>query len=247
MNEIIGSKIERVLEIGSTNNYAATQLLTKRLPEGVVYVADSQVDGRGQTSNIWESEANKNLTFSILLYPDFLEIIRQFEISKAISLGVTDFLKDMTNHVSIKWPNDIYIRKGKVAGILIENSIRINKISSSIVGIGLNINQLTFTSNAPNPVSLCQITGKVYDLEESLSQLCLKIDARYHQLRNGEFRKIDENYTEMLYQRGIWSHYSAEDVDFDGQILGVDQIGRLIIETRSGKINKYDFKEVIFK
>lgn len=247
MNEIIGSCIERIHELGSTNNYAATQLLTKRLPEGVVFVADSQVDGRGQASGKWESEPNKNLTFSILLYPDFLEIKRQFEISKAISLGVADFLRDRTDQVSIKWPNDVYIGKGKVAGILIENSIRNNKISSCIVGIGLNINQQVFTSNAPNPVSLRQITHKIYNLEESLSDLCLKLDARYHQLRNAEFGQIDEDYSQMLYQCGCWSSYSDENGDFEGRILGVDQIGQLMIETRTGKINKYQFKEVVFK
>jgi BirA family biotin operon repressor/biotin-[acetyl-CoA-carboxylase] ligase len=239
--------MERIHELGSTNNYAATQLLTKSLPEGFVFVADSQVGGRGQASTVWESEPNKNLTFSILLYPEFLEIRRQFELSKAVSLGVADFLREKTDHVTIKWPNDIYIGKGKVAGILIENSIRIDKISSCIVGIGLNINQRLFASNAPNPVSLSQITGKVYDLKELLDHLCLKIDARYRQLRNRDFRQIDEEYTEVLFQRCCWSSYSDENDVFEGKILGVDNIGRLMIETRAGKINKYHFKEVIFK
>jgi len=246
MNKIIGSYIERIHETGSTNNYAAKLLLTKSPPEGAIFVADSQVDGRGQASSKWESEPNKNLTFSILLYPDFIEISRQFEVSKAISMGVVDFLKEQVDDVAIKWPNDIYIGKKKVAGILIENSVRSAKISSCIVGIGLNINQQVFTGNSPNPVSLSQITGRNYNLETSLSDLCLKIDARYRQLSNGEFRQIDENYTQMLYQLGLWSHYSDENGDFEGQILGVDQIGQLLIETRSGKINKYQFKEVVF-
>jgi len=247
MNQIIGSYVERITEIGSTNNYAALQLLTKRLPEGIVFVADSQVDGRGQTSNKWESEPNKNLTFSILLFPDFIEISNQFEISKIISLGVSDFLKELTNEVSIKWPNDLYIGKGKVAGILIENSVRSNKISSCIVGIGLNVNQQIFPSNLPNPVSVSQKTDEIYPLDTALSRLCLKIDSRYHQLRNGEFSRIDKDYTEMLYQLRTWSQYSDETGDFEGQIVGVDQIGRLLIETRKGKTNRYHFKEVVFK
>jgi BirA family transcriptional regulator, biotin operon repressor / biotin---[acetyl-CoA-carboxylase] ligase len=247
MNEIIGSFTIRIHETDSTNNYAAKQLLTKSLPEGVIFIAESQIDGRGQASNKWESEPFKNLTFSILLYPCFIEIIRQFEISKVISLGVTDFLKELTDHVSIKWPNDIYIGNGKVAGILIENSIKIDKISSCIVGIGLNINQLKFSGDARNPVSLSQITEKVYDLEESLSGLCHRIDARYRQLRNGEFRQIDEDYVEMLYRKGCWSRFSDKTGDFEGRIVGVDQIGQLQIETRSGKINEYQFKEVIFR
>ncbi len=244
---MIGTTIQRLPETDSTNNYAANQLLTKRLPEGIVFVADSQIDGRGQAHNKWESEPGKNLTFSILLYPDFLEVSRQFEISKAISLGVADYLKALTPGVSIKWPNDIYLYDRKVAGILIENSIRINKISSAIVGIGLNINQQQFTSDAPNPVSLSQITGTVYPLAEVLSDLCLKIDTRYLQLCSGEFRQIDEDYTKILYRRTIWSSYADENGDFEGKLLGVDHIGRLRIETKSGKINKYQFKEVAFK
>ncbi len=244
---MIGSIVHRIHETDSTNNYAANQLLTKRLPEGVVFIADSQIVGRGQASSSWESEPNKNLTFSILLYPDFLAISRQFELSKAISLGVADFLNGQTQRVSIKWPNDIYLENRKVAGILIENSIRINKISSSIIGIGLNINQQMFLSDAPNPVSLSQMTGKTYNLNESLSDLCLKINIRYSQLFNGEFNRIDQDYTQMLFRRGTWSLYSDENGDFEGKILGVDSIGRLRIETKSGKINNYQFKEVSFR
>ena len=247
MNEMIGSAIERIHATDSTNNYAATQLLTKRPSEGTVFVASSQIDGRGQSSNKWESEPYKNLTFSILLYPRFLEIIKQFEISKAISLGVTDYLKELADQVSIKWPNDIYIGNRKIAGILIENSVSGNKISSCIVGIGLNINQLVFIGNAPNPVSLTQITGHVYDLDEALSNLCRKIDARYQQLLNGKFGQIDEDYIDVLFRRDIWSPYADETGDFEGRILGVDQIGQLRMETRSGKVRKYQFKEVTFK
>ena len=243
---MIGINVHYITETDSSNNYAAKQLLTKRLPEGSVFIAYSQIDGRGQASNKWESEPNKNLTFSIIVYPEFLEISRQFELSKTISLGVSDFLKELTDKVAIKWPNDIYLGNRKVAGILIENSIRVNKISTCIVGIGLNINQQVFVSDAPNPVSLSQVTGKVYDLEDSLDRLCLKIDARYMRLMGGAFSEIDEDYAGILYQLGIWAPYSDENGDFDGRILGVDQIGRLRIETRSGKVNKYQFKEVAF-
>ena len=115
------------------------------------------------------------------------------------------------------------------------------------MGIGLNINQKEFKSEAPNPVSLSQVTGRVFNLEEALSDLCLKIDTRYSQLRNGAFRQIDEDYTAMLYQFGSWSQYSDENGDFEGRILGIDLIGRLLIEIRNGNINKYHFKEVVFK
>ena len=244
---MIGSTIFRITQTDSTNNYAANQLLTKRLTEGIVYVADSQIDGRGQASGKWESEPGMNLTFSIVLFPDFLEISRQFELSKAISLGVTDYLTALIPDVTIKWPNDIYLEDRKIAGILIENSVRIRTISSCIVGIGLNINQQLFTSGAPNPVSLSQITEKVYNLEDELSNLCRYIDVRYQQLCSGKFREIDDDYTKMLYKRDIWSHYSDENGDFEGKLLGVDLSGQLRIETKSGKVNKYQFKEVAFR
>ncbi len=244
---MIGLIVHRIIETNSTNNYAVTEMLTKRLSEGTVIVADSQIDGKGQGTNKWESEPGKNLTFSIVLYPDFLEVSRQFKLSKAISLGVADFLSRFTDGVTIKWPNDIYIGNRKVAGILIENSIRLNKISTCIAGIGLNVNQQVFVSDAPNPVSLSQITGKDYDLRDILTGVCLNIDARYQMLLSGAFSQSDEDYAGALYLQGIWATYSDEKGEFEGRILGVDQIGRLQIETGSGKVNCYHFKEVEFR
>jgi BirA family biotin operon repressor/biotin-[acetyl-CoA-carboxylase] ligase len=247
MKRIIGSTIQQISSIDSTNNYAAAQLLTKSLPEGFVVVANSQNVGRGQGQNAWESEPGKNLTFSVVLYPEFLEISKQFGLSKVISLGVLDFLLLLDVKASVKWPNDIYLGDKKVAGILIENSIRESKISSAIVGIGLNINQQIFTSNAPNPVSLSQYTDKTYSLEETLNQLCACLDDRYQQLIQKDFGSIDNDYLTNLYRFGLWSDYSDQEGDFEGRILGVDKIGQLEIEKRSGEIMKYQFKEVVFK
>jgi len=247
MKRIIGSTIDSISTIDSTNNYAAAQLLTKSLSEGFVVVATSQNVGRGQGQNQWESESGKNLTFSIVLYPEFLEIRKQFELSKIIALGLLDFLLSLGIKASVKWPNDIYLGDKKVAGILIENSIRGSKISSAIVGIGLNVNQQIFISNAPNPVSLSQYTGLIYPLEEALNQLCSFIDVRYFQLIQKNFDLIDQDYMTNLYRCDIWASYSDQDGDFEGRILGVDEIGQLEIEKRNGEIVKYQFKEVIFK
>ena len=187
------------------------------------------------------------MTFSIVLYPDFLEIAKQFEISKAVSLGITDFLNGKVGHVSIKWPNDIYFGTRKIGGILIENSVRINKISSCIVGIGLNINQKVFITDAPNPVSLNQITGLDYDLETVIIDLCHKIDNRYNQLISRKFKLIDDDYAALLYQSAQWANYKDDAGDFKGRIVGVDRYGRLRIETEGGTIRKYQFKEVEFQ
>mgnify|MGYP001210808476 CR=1 FL=1 len=242
----IGSSVERLTEIDSTNNYAAKQLLTNRLPEGAVFVTDCQTVGRGQVNNYWESEPGQNLTFSFVCYPEYLRIDRQFEISKAVSLGVKNFLSRYVAGVSIKWPNDIYIGDKKVAGILIENAIRNGKLSNCIVGIGLNINQLAFVSDAPNPISLRQATGICYDLQEMLALLLAEIDQWYQLLKHGNQMAIDEAYTDSLYRLGQRANYKDEQGPFTGRISGVDAIGRLCIETESGKSMIFHFKEVAF-
>jgi BirA family biotin operon repressor/biotin-[acetyl-CoA-carboxylase] ligase len=247
MTSKIGNCTERIDQVESTNNYASMLLLTKRPPEGTVIVANSQTGGRGQGTNKWESEPNRNLTLSIILYPEFVEVTKQFEISKAISLGVADFLLDFTRGVSIKWPNDIYIGNGKAAGILMEYSILRGKISYCIVGIGLNVNQEKFVSDAPNPVSLSQVTGMTYNLEECLIRLFEKLNDRYNQLANRGGGKIDREYEQLLYQKDKWALYSTKGEDFEGRILGVDKNGLLKIETRQQTVLKFDYKEVSFK
>ena len=244
---MIGSTIVHLDSIDSTNNYAAKELLTKSLNEGTVFVAACQRSGRGQGKSMWESAKDLNLTFSIVLYPKRVEVVRQFSISKAISLGVTDFLSQQVGGVSIKWPNDIYVNDKKIAGILIETAISAGKFTRAIVGIGLNINQEIFVSDAPNPVSLKNLTGKDYDLSEMLNSLCGKLDRRYLQLIRGETAVMNYDYEQLLYRRQIWAKYRADSTDFEGMITGVDFDGCLMIETREGIIRRFQFKEVIFR
>ena len=215
-------------------------------PREPIIVAKKQSRGRGQSTNKWESEGGKNLTFSVILYPTFISVSRQFEISKAISLGVADFLSKYVDKISIKWPNDFYIDKNKIAGILMEYSIQKNLISSCIIGIGLNINQQNFFSNAPNPVSLTQLTGKTYPLEACLSELLENLNLRYQQLIDNDFVKIDKEYEELLFQKDILASYSAKGNVFKGKIIGVDEYGFLMIEDSDKQILKFDYKEVSF-
>ena len=161
-------KIIRLVETDSTNNYLREQSAKARLPEGSLVIADFQTAGKGQVGNSWESEAGKNLMFSILLYPDFLPANRQFLISQIASLSVKETLEKYTDSVTVKWPNDIYWKDRKICGMLIENDLSGQHLYCSVVGIGLNINQEIFRSDAPNPVSLTQITGKTYDREDVL-------------------------------------------------------------------------------
>ncbi len=243
---MIGSTIVHLDTVDSTNNYAARELLTKSLNEGTVFVATCQKSGRGQRQSAWESASGLNLTFSIVLYPRNIEIKNQFMISKSISLGVLDFLSDYISGLSVKWPNDIYAGDKKMAGILIETTISAGKFSRAIVGIGLNINQEIFLSDAPNPVSLKNMTGQTYDLPIMLEHLCSKLDNRYIQLINGYSVVINRDYERLLYRCGQWAGYVADGVFFEGCITGVDSEGQLVMETRPAGKKSFQFKEVQF-
>jgi len=243
---MIGSTIIHLNRVDSSNNYAAKELLTKSLKEGTLFVAACQESGRGQGKSSWESAAGLNLTFSIVLYPAQLEIARQFSLSQAISLGVADFLLQFVQGVSVKWPNDIYVNNKKIAGILIETAISGGKFSNAIIGIGLNVNQELFVSDAPNPVSLRNMTGENYDLTRMLNLLCDALDKRYHSLITGNQCTIRSDYEQLLYRKGIWANYRDEKSDFEGMIVGVEVDGKLLIETRDGDTRGFYFKEVVF-
>ena len=168
---IIGSKLIFLKNLPSTNTYAASLVKEKEVSEGTIIYTNYQSAGRGQGWNKWESEENKNLLISIILFPSMIKPAEQFLLSMAVSLGICDFLDLYTTTISIKWPNDIYVNNDKIAGILIENSIMGDLIEHTIAGIGININQSKFLSDAPNPVSLTNLTGGQFDLSQCLSQL----------------------------------------------------------------------------
>ena len=243
---MIGSTIVNLDTVDSTNNYAAKELLTKSLNEGTLFMAACQQSGRGQGSSAWESEWGLNLTFSIVLYPRRLALASQFLLSKAIALGVADFLTDLTSDVTVKWPNDIYVGDKKIAGILIETAVSAGKFSHAIIGIGLNVNQGTFVSDAPNPVSLKNLTGENYDLQEVLSQLCHKLDRRYFQLIGRDTNTINSDYEKSLYRRMVWAKFERDSIIFDGMITGVDSDGSLLITDNKGESVGFQFKEVTF-
>jgi BirA family biotin operon repressor/biotin-[acetyl-CoA-carboxylase] ligase len=164
----------------------------------------------------------------------------------AISLGICDFLRRVIPDCSVKWPNDIYINNDKIAGILIESAIIDDKFEYSIAGIGLNINQEKFISQAPNPVSLKMITGNTFDLPDSLARLAEDLDKRYKQLISGDNMKIRKDYESMLYRINRWSEFRDINGIFTGRILTIGDYGSLKIETSGGKIREYSFKEVEF-
>ncbi|MBK7133315.1 MAG: biotin--[acetyl-CoA-carboxylase] ligase [Bacteroidales bacterium] len=243
---IIGSELIFKANLPSTNTYASQILRTKNSKEGTVIYTNYQSAGRGYAGNGWESEDGKNLLFSILLYPTVVNPADQFIISMAISLGICDFLESHIPVCRVKWPNDIYVNNDKIAGILIENTIMGNMLEDSVAGIGLNLNQVKFLSDAPNPVSLKMITGKEYDLNDSLLRLATYLDKRYKQVLSEKFTQLREEYTSKLFRLNEWASYRDGTGVFTGRIISVSENGRLHVETKPGSINEYSFKEVEF-
>ncbi len=232
--------------INSTNSYAKTLILSKKCDDRTVIVAETQTKGRGQHTNIWESEAGKNLTFSIVFFPECITASDQFYLSRAIALGVSDYLVCSVGEVSIKWPNDIYVGDKKIAGILIENTIVGPYIAYTICGIGININQEVFYSDAPNPISLKQITGIEYKLNEELEKLTRSIEKRYQQLEKGDFNRLDSDYMNYLYRKTGFHLFSEEGQFFKARIAEITDIGQMVLEKENGERKTYCFKEVSY-
>ena len=233
-------------EVDSTNNYANHLILSEAAEEGTVVLAHYQKKGRGQVGNQWESEAGKNLLLSVILYPQFLMAEQQFFISKVVSLALYDCLKKEVGEVAIKWPNDLYIGGKKIGGILIENAIKGRFLLHSVAGIGLNLNQERFLSNAPNPVSLKQLTGKTYDIENIAEIFTEQLFFWYDKLKRGNFEEISADYFAHLFRIGKWSLFRKNDLQFEARITGVGEYGQLLLEDRQGEITSYMFKEVEF-
>lgn len=243
---IIGSKLFFFEKLTSTNNHAAHLLKYNDLPDGTIIHTNYQSSGRGQTGNRWESEDGKNLLISIILLPSKIKPADQFLISMTVSLGICDFLMRYIPVCKIKWPNDIYVNNDKIAGILIENSLMDDHIENTIAGIGLNINQKKFISDAPNPVSLNLLTGMTYELSICLKQLASDLDKRYKQLLSESFRGIKDEYVSKLHRLNEWCNYRDINGLYPGRIKSVTDYGRLQIEKRAGSISEYSFKEVDF-
>lgn len=249
MAEIIGNTLIKLKQVDSTNNYATAHMTINNWDEGTVVIADEQMQGRGQMNNVWESEPGSNILMSIVLYPVFLPVQYQFLLSKIVTIGLLEVLSEKVDDVKIKWPNDLYIGEKKVAGILIENSIMGHTLSSSVIGVGLNVNQLEFASNAPNPVSLRNILGNKIRLEEIRSALFSAIDFWYKKLKTGEIKdiqEIDATFEKHLYRKNISALYKDNTGIYSGVIKGVNEIGQLLIQPESGELRHYHFKEVEF-
>lgn len=233
-----------IRETDSTNSYLQTLCNEQRVENLTTVVADFQTSGRGQRGNSWESDPGKNLLFSFVLYPEFLEARRQFLLSQIISLAIKEELDSYTPDISVKWPNDIYWKENKICGMLIENDLMGRYINRSIAGIGININQESFVSPAPNPISLQQITGKQYSIFEILGNIMLRIHSYYDLLCKDNTELITNRYENALFRKEGFHRYKNADGEFLARIICVEPDGRLILEDETQRERGYMFKEV---
>lgn len=234
-----------VKQTHSTNSLMWEKLENENLPEGFVIYTDFQQAGKGQHGNSWESAPNENLLFSLLLYPRHITIDRHFILSQIVSVAIKTELDKYTKDISIKWPNDIYWQEKKIAGILIENAIQNANIVTSVLGIGLNVNQTTFLSDAPNPISLVQITGQTHDAKSLLDAICDNIISLYNDRKN--YPSLKECYFQSLYRKeGFHSFETAEGYQFEAKIDTIHQDGQLVLLIKGGYKKSFYFKEVRF-
>lgn len=242
-NSLLGDIVIELTEIDSTNNYAMRLINEGMADHGLTITANMQTAGRGQLGNTWVSEESKNLLMSVVLDTEHLAIEKQFYLNAMTALAISDLLmKNMAvKDVSIKWPNDIYTANKKISGILIENSIRGNSWTNSIIGIGLNVNQEKF-QDLNRATSLLVATGKSYKLNVVLKAL-LKYLNQYYQLLHSNEKELFLLYNRMLYNIGKPIYYVKKHENYQGIIRGVNEMGKLQIEV-NGKIKEYQHKEI---
>lgn len=244
INTLFTGQELHVLEVvDSTNNYAAMLLNTTNLAEGAVIMAHEQEGGRGQRGSKWHSQKGENLTISIVYRPGFLSPKDQFLLSRITAISVMETLETFGTKAEIKWPNDILAGGKKIAGILIENSFSGEKIKSSVIGIGLNVNQLEFPDEI-NATSLRQFTGEKMDLRLVLSTLCSHLEKWYLKLREGQHVLIKKHYHNHLFRLGIPTEFKVEDEVIKGMITGTGDDGKLEVLFSDGQKKQFDLKEI---
>jgi BirA family biotin operon repressor/biotin-[acetyl-CoA-carboxylase] ligase len=242
-------EIIHLTTVDSTNKYAQEFVATSPIKNGLVIWADEQTAGKGYGENRWESEKGKNLTFTLVIQPVYIAPSAQFLITKIVSLALLAVIERITNRndIRIKWPNDLYIRNKKLAGILIQSTIKGENIDFSMIGIGLNVNQKNFSSILPNPVSLIQITRQPLDREKLLNELLDSFRNEYLNSGSPHFQEtIASRYMEKMYLFNEWAKFKAKDQLFKGKITAIGPFGHLIITLENGEEKQFGFKEVEF-
>jgi BirA family biotin operon repressor/biotin-[acetyl-CoA-carboxylase] ligase len=212
---------------------ATEALKSARIIEGFAFRAGVQTRGKGQRGRVWSSLPNQNLLVSYVYFPVFLKTDEQFALIKAVSLAVKDLLdKYLMDKAKIKWPNDIYINNLKIAGILIESTMKGSFMGSSVIGIGLNVNQSEFVG-VDNVTSVVLETGRGCNLEMFFEELSFHLEQRYLQLKKNH-KSLDAAYKKALYRIGEKSNYEVNGIVQEFTLMGVDELGQLLLKDEKG-------------
>ncbi len=238
-------KIIKLKNIDSTNNYAANLLVNKNLVDETLIYTDYQKKGKGLGQNKWYSEKKKNILASLIVFSE-IEVEQHFQLNMVISLSICEYLQNKGVSAKIKWPNDIYVKDDKIAGILVENRLYGDKINSSVIGIGLNLNQTDFPSKILNPVSLKTINNQEYNIENEIVELFTLISQKIESLQKGSNTSIKSSYLNKLYRYDEWSYFKKDNLTFEAKIIDVKNDGYIVLVDKKGNQTDYYFKEVEF-
>lgn len=241
----MGKQWIKLGSVSSTNSYISSLLAQRKDRESLLVMADYQEAGRGQGSHSWHSRTGENLLMSLLLFPAFLSASDQFQLSRVVSLAICDTLEALGVTARIKWPNDILTDKGKIAGILIEHGISGSKITHSILGIGLNLNQTEFP---PFPVPASSVlleNGQSQDPEAVARMLEQHIHDRYERLKQGASGGLESAYLDKLHLLNQEAGFRSGGETSQGMIRGVNVFGELLIES-NGVTKAYGHGEIEF-
>lgn len=241
-------KIIKLNATNSTNSFLKEMILNQTVADFTVIVADFQTKGRGQMQSKWISEAGKNLMFSVFCTLKDLSVINQRYFNFTVSLSIIEALEDYNlPRLAIKWPNDILSEKKKICGILIENFLRGNHIKSSIVGVGLNVNQESFPADLPNASSIRNILKKEINLDDLLTHILEKLKMNIEILNEKKYDVLEERYLNTLYKKDVPSMFKdAQGNLFMGKIIGVSTEGKLQMELEDDVIKVFGIKEIVF-
>ncbi len=245
MNPITGNHIIFIEETGSTNEALKLEEQFHQLPEGTVLYTHYQNKGKGQLDAKWESEPAQNLLLSVLYAPKFLKIEAQMYLNLAVALACRHFLAELLPEqtLRIKWPNDLVVNGHKIGGILIENSLAGSQLKTSIVGIGINVNQLKFQYN--QAISLAQITGKNYELSVLRKRLYELLDQYYTALQLKKFDWLKNQYENHLLQKGETAVFIINGQKKKAEIMGIGHQGKLFLMI-DGEIFSFLNKELVY-
>ena len=242
-----GRNLIRTESTVSTNNYAAELLANNEPIEGTAIMAEYQQNGRGQRGSNWISNHGENLLVSYVFYPKFITAQNQFHLNILISVATAQSLMDEgLSNVKIKWPNDIYAGSSKIAGILIENTIKGSIIASCIAGIGLNINQVSFPDFAVKATSMRLEKGDIFEKVKVFENLSNNLEECYMAVRNRGVDSLREKYLKLLYRGEGFHSFENEEGAFIARIISISPEGKLILEKKDGSCVQSGFKEIKF-